>query len=91
MFTFSRALTVPREPSGGAVATPPFSRPPGSGPPRMAAPRQKAFCSERSLLRSGPVGGAGGRLCRYDAGQYDARAPVMPGRRGNRRTVRLSL
>ena len=60
MFTFSRVLTGPRELSGGAVTTPPLSRPPGSGPPRTAVPRQNAFCSECSLLRSGPVGGAGG-------------------------------
>ena len=66
MFTFSRVLTVPRELSGGAVAIPPLSRPPGSGPPRTAAPRQEIFCKERSLLRSGPVGGAGGTLCRHD-------------------------
>ena len=91
MFTFSRVLTGPPELSAGAVATLPLSRPPGSGPPRTAAPRQKAFCSERSLLRSGSVGGAGGRLCRYDDGQVDARAPVMPGCRGNRHTVRLPL
>ena len=89
MFTFSRVLTGPRELSGGAVTTPPLSRPSGSGPLRTAVPRQNAFYSERSLLRSGPVGGAGGRLCRYDDGQFDARAPVMPGRRGNCHTVRL--